>query len=78
MRKLVILTALAVIIIKHRRRPVPHVSVYDLVGDEHERLIRLLMAPKPEPFGKTMTGLRRICRVVELMHLAGNKPNITA
>lgn len=78
MRKLVILTVIAVIIIKHRRRPVPHVSVYDLVGLEQARLIYVLSQRAPEPFAKTMTGLRRICRVVELMHLAGNRPNIKA
>lgn len=77
MRKLVIFTICAVIIIKHRRRPVPHVSIFDLVGDEQARLILLLMSSRqPEPFAKTMQHFRRMARVTALMHLCGNRPKI--
>lgn len=76
MRKLALFTIAAVIIIKHRRRPVPHVSVFDLVGNEHARLIYILCQSKP--CNEHIAKLKRYARVVGLMHLAGNRPTIKA
>ena len=74
MRKLALLTIAAVIIIKHRRPNVPHVSVFDLIGNEQARLIYLLTAPKP--FNKHIARWKREARVIGLMHLCGNRPRI--
>jgi hypothetical protein len=74
-RKLVILTALAMIVIKHRRRPVPHVSVFQLIGDEQARLLYLLSARLPR--NKHIDQWKRDATVCGLMHLANNKPKIT-
>lgn len=73
MRKLAILAAIAVVIIKHRRRSVPHVSVYELIGSEQARLLYLLTAPK---FNEHIAQWKRQARVVGLMHLAGNRPDL--
>lgn len=53
-------------------------TIQQLVGDEQARLIRVLnaLSAAPEPFARQMQAWRRECRVVELMHLAGNKPKI--
>lgn len=83
MRKLAILTLLAVIIIKHRRRPMPHVSVFTLVGNEHARLVYMLSQRHQrctcnDPKTCQVSQWNRNAIVTGLMHLAGNRPSIKA
>lgn len=55
----------------------PHVSAYQLAWVEQARLIALCHTlAQPEPFAKTMQMFRRMCRVTEMMFLAGNRPKI--
>lgn len=77
MRTLAILGTIAiVVVITWRRAPVQ--TIQQLVGEEQAKLLRLLAAPRsPEPFAPLMQHWRRSCRVVEMMHLAGNKPRVS-